>query len=151
MITIDLGIGFSIGAVVGFIFRTVIGDKLARSRNKANVRDSETFKAGAIFHAAFSPTLAQLELKRKHVGTHEAPNIDGHLEAALPIQIEAIKAYSFFVPKQKKEAYQKAWDAYYKAAQGGTWVAGFPGMPSAKDPIGFIEAKIQGILNFAKE
>lgn len=148
MITIDLGIGFSIGAVVGFIIRAIIGDQLARSRNKETVRFSESYKSSILFRAAFNPTLAQLDLARKHKSTHEAPDIDGYFLAVLPIQAEAIKGYRFFIPENKKEAYQKAWNDYYETAKGGTFVEQFVGND---DPLGFIEQKIHNILQFAKE
>lgn len=129
-----------IPVLLAALLTSIIRRKEIEKQRKDTARDT--------LRAAFNPTLAQLDLARKHKSTHEAPDIDGQLVAALPIQAEAIKSFSDFIPDNKKEEYKKAWDDYYSTAKGGTFVEVFVG---AADPIGVIESKIHNILTFASE
>jgi len=53
MITFDFGIGISLGALLGFIAREIIGDRLARNRAIEAIRITEFNKAAALFREAF--------------------------------------------------------------------------------------------------
>lgn len=60
MITFDFGIGISIGAIIGFILREIIGDRLARSRNLETIHNAEFNKASTEFKEAFLPVYMAL-------------------------------------------------------------------------------------------
>ena len=112
------------------------------------IRITEFNKSVAAFRAAFAPTFAFIYLAKTHGLTHEAPDVDKFLKEAFLVQASAIEEFRFLVPKSGREDYQKAWDEYYKTAQGGTFVEKFIGND---DPLAFIEQKIRNILQFAKE
>lgn len=142
-------VGAIIGGIIGVVGTYVGAIYISKKQNRT--------LASSKFRDAFTTTLAQLDLTQKHKGIHDPPRIDEHLVAALHIQAEAIESYRFFVPKNKQPEYQKAWDDYYKTAQGGTFREEFIGK---NDPLisyseGYeykvISQKIHDILQFAKE
>lgn len=136
----------TITAIIGIIgiIATVWGGSIYAHRITA------FHNAALKFREVFTPTLSQLSFSRNYKSTHEAPDIDGQIRAAIPIQTQAVEDFRFFVAKRKRGEYQQAWEEYKKAAEGGIWVAKFPGSPNEKDPYGFIESKIHAILQFAK-
>jgi hypothetical protein len=134
---------------LGFIVIPVLLAALLTSiiRRKEVDRQRKDAASNAL-RASFNPTIAQLDLARKHKSTHDAPDIDGQLVAVLHIQAEAIEGYRFFVPENNKDAYQKAWNDYYETAKGGTFVESFIGN---NDPLAFIEQKIHNIINLVAD
>lgn len=109
---------------------------------------------GIRLREAFISALAQLDLARKEKFFHEFFKIESRLVDILPIQAEAIKAYSFFISKDKQPEYQKAWDDYYETVElhdiekCGSLAKKIVGN---EDTITSLEQKIHAILLFAKE
>lgn len=61
MIAIDFGIGVSIGGVVGFIIRELIGDRMARDRALEAIRITEFNKGASAFRLAFVDVICLLK------------------------------------------------------------------------------------------
>ncbi len=143
---------------LSFILLPILIGVLLTSIITRKHKEKERFnEAKDRLHAAFNPTLGQLVFARDYKSTHEAPDIDGQLDSALPIQTEAIESYRRFVPKDKQPEYQKAWDDYRSWAKKsqGVFAARFviqedPKFIIKEDPYDFIAQKIHTILQFAK-
>lgn len=124
-----------------------IGQRLNHSfavlREKRNRRTSASDR----LQAAFGQALAQLELGRRHGSTHEAPDIDGFLNASLLNHAAAIDEFRLFVDSENVRAYQLAWDEYCEAAKGGLFIACHV---NSTDPWSVIEEKIHAVLRFAR-
>lgn len=109
MITFDLGIGLSIGAIVGFIARTIIGDKLARDRALETIRITEFNKAAAIFHAAFIDIIYLLRQNSETAEIHYA-NI---LKDQILIDHEKAKImFEPYISTDKLVGFNTAWEKY---------------------------------------
>lgn len=130
------------------VLLTALLASIITRKHKENERLEE---AKARLRTAFTSTLGQLAFSKGFRDTHEAPPIDKQLLDAIPTQTIAIEEFRFFIPNKKRTAYQQAWDEYKKAADGGIWIAGYPGTESEKDPYGFMEDKIHTILKFTEK
>ena len=111
--------------------------------------------AEAKLRSAFAPALAMIYLARHH-GTHDTPDDHKFIKEALLDHAAAVEEFRIFVPKDQRNAYQEAWEAYRKDARqdifartGGEWSrAADEGREVPHGEI--IEKKINGILAFAK-
>ncbi len=104
----------------------------------------------------FDSVIAQIEILRppksqfKIITAEESPfDIIAFLRSSLKAQTEAIKAYSYFIPENEKEEYQKAWENYKESVLSGSVF--FVNLFGLEDPFDYIENKIHAILHFAKE
>jgi hypothetical protein len=125
------------------------------TRDKKNIELTSRQQTTAIFRSVFDSVLAQIGLLRPievnvRVIRNDQPfDIDAFLRSSLKAQAEAVRAYSYFVPEENKEEYQKAWENYRKAVEtGGVLIVSTFGL---EHPLDYIENKIHAILRFAKD
>lgn len=109
MITIDLAISFSVGGVVGYIVREIVGHRLARSRTLEAIRITEFNKAATKFREAFLPVRmalnpAQFALKQDLVNF-----LNGHFNDMRVAVLE----FSDVLDGKTKDDFFQAWYEYY--------------------------------------
>lgn len=140
---------WAFGLVAFLVFGVVvqwIGQRINHSLSVLREKGSRRTIASDRLRAAFVQALAQLELGRRHGSTHEAPDIDGFLNASLLNHAAAIDEFRPFVDSGNIRAYQLAWDEYCEAAKGGLFIASHF---NSTDPWAVIEGKIHAVLRFA--
>lgn len=109
MITIDFGIGISIGGTIGFIIREIIGDRMARDRALETIRITEFNKAASTFRVAFVNEIFLLQENIK-MGTKMPDEI---IYPNILIAHEKAKIiFEPFVSSTELESFNKAWENY---------------------------------------
>jgi hypothetical protein len=109
MITIDLAISFSIGGVVGFIVREIVGDRLARSRTLEAIRITEFNRAAAKLREAFLPVRMVLNPAQFALKEDLAIFLNNHFNNLR----EAVLGFSDILDTNSKTAFLQAWYEYY--------------------------------------
>jgi len=109
MITIDLAISFSIGGVVGFIIREIIGDRLARSRARETIRITEFNKAATKLREAFMPVRMALNPAQFAVKEDLAAFLNSHFN---DMRVAVLEFFDVLDTKTKTD-FLKAWYEYY--------------------------------------
>lgn len=99
----------ALGGFLGYFIRLFLEHRLAIDRIKENIRITEFNKAASEFRAAFAPAIVKFNI------TRDAKSINEMLSAELVPQGIAIERFRPFVAKEKKEAYQKAWENYHQS------------------------------------
>jgi hypothetical protein len=109
MISADFIIALPIGAIIGWIIREVVSDKLARDRAFEMVRITEFNKAAAIFHAAFIDIIYLLRQNSQTAEIHYSNILTDK------ILITHEKARIMFEPyliPDKLAGFNTAWEKY---------------------------------------
>lgn len=101
--------GTVLGGFLGYFIRLFIEHRLAIGRIKENIRITEFNKAAGEFRGAFAPATAKFPLLR------DANTINQMLREELIPQSVAIEKFRPFVPSDKKDAYQEAWENYHQS------------------------------------
>jgi hypothetical protein len=70
--------------------------------------------AGAKLRAAFAPEIAKYYLNMERGDKWHINMMNDMFKEALPQHAAAIEEYRPFVPRKSQEAYQQAWDNYYR-------------------------------------
>lgn len=109
MVTIDLAISLSIGGILGFIVREIIGDRLARSRNLDAVHINEFNRAATKLREALLPVYIPLDPSKFAI------NLDlvGFLNSTFDNLRIAVLEFSNFLDTKTKTAFLEAWYEYY--------------------------------------
>jgi hypothetical protein len=119
--------GVAVGGIIGFLSARRISDRNAR------------LVARAKFLAAFAPVKVVVT-KAVRSGKTDA----SYLESSLAEFAVVVEKFKYFVRERKRDAYQKAWDAYEYAASCGEF--------SHKDkPFAEIQRLLNSVLAFANE
>ena len=148
---IEFTITFSLGAIIGWIIREIVSDRLARDRSIETIRITQKMQAIASFRAAFAPTLAVIDVSKKVRTRGKLPSdIDSALWAALLNQATEIELFRPYIPPKKQAAYQEAWDKYIEEA-GNYGLEATTFRTDIDDPWKVFEDLIHDILHFAKE
>lgn len=112
MIAIDFGIGISIGGVVGFIIREIIGDRMARDRALETIRITEFNKGAAAFRVAFVDE--EYRLRHSDMSTWDK-SFHVMRERGSDVLIAHEKAKILFEPfidKADLPGFNAAWETY---------------------------------------
>ena len=109
MITIEKTIVFSLGAIVGFLVRSLIDHLLAKSRTEEDRRIKGFNDAATKFRSTIINEL---------VGLYPIPidwprDVAGRLNATFPKIQAAVEEFKPFVPTGEVKAFNKAWLQYY--------------------------------------
>ncbi|MBN1290395.1 MAG: hypothetical protein JXB48_01025 [Candidatus Latescibacteria bacterium] len=110
MITIDNTISFSIGAVIGYIIREVISDRLARSRALDAIRIEEFNKAAAKLRETFLPVRIALNPSEFAIKEDLSVFLKRHFQNFR----QAVMEFSDLLDTQTKTAFLQAWHEYYR-------------------------------------
>jgi hypothetical protein len=139
--------GITVGGVLGYLVRVYIEHRLAIDRIKENIRITEFNKAVGEFRAAFAPAIA------KFVLLSDANAINQMLREELIPQSVAIEKFRPFVPSDKKEAYQEAWENYHQSHKregvSSVYFLDFA-MGDEKERFKLFKERIHAILQFAE-
>jgi hypothetical protein len=109
MITIDLAISFSIGGVVGFIVREIVGDRLARSRTLEAIRITEFNKTATKLREAFLPVRMALNPAQFALKEDLAVFLESHFQDLR----RAVLEFSDVLDAKSKTAFLETWYEYY--------------------------------------
>jgi hypothetical protein len=109
MIAIDLAISFSIGGVLGFIIREIIGDRLARSRTLEAIRITDFNKAATKLREAFLPVRMALNPAQFALKEDLAVFLNGHFDDMRGAVLE----FSDVLNTKTKADFLQAWCEYY--------------------------------------
>lgn len=109
MITFDTVLTLSIGGIVGYIVREVIGHKLAITRTLETIKITEFNKAAAEFRIAFVDVVFILR-KSERFGGHDTRNILN--ETALTVHEKAKIRFEPFLSSSALESFNIAWNNY---------------------------------------
>ena len=91
-------------AVIGSVY---IGYFLSRSVNRETIRIIELHKIASEFRAAFAPAIAKFKI------ISDTNEINEMLREELIPQSIAIERFRPYVPIEKRDAYQDAWENYH--------------------------------------
>ncbi len=109
MITIDFGIGISVGTIIGFSIREIIKDRLSRDRARED-RDIRAFNEAATkFREAFRDEILALDARFSSV-TIDTSTL---LEAAFEKHRSAVFDFKHFLAGENAVSFEKAWNEYY--------------------------------------
>jgi len=116
---VELTITFSIGAIIGWIIREIVSDRLARDRAIDLYRVTEFNKATAVFRVAFLPETAFLkdntclpECERPYTTLNE------FLRAGYTFRhLKALNTFKGYLPSEERMAIDRAWEKYCNFAQ----------------------------------
>lgn len=140
----------------GFTVIAALISVLAAHRLKIHlefIKRQQAMKAK--LRSAFAPALAMIYLSRHH-GTHNRPDDHEFIKKALLDHAAAVEEFRIFVPKDQRNAYQNAWEAYGKDARQDIFARTEDEWVREADegrevPYGeIIEERINAILAFAK-
>jgi hypothetical protein len=109
MITFDLAISFSVGGVLGYIAREIIGDRLARSRTLEAIRITDFNKAATKLREAFLPVRMALNPAQFALKEDLAVFLNGHFHDMRVAVLE----FSDILDVKTKTDFLQAWYEYY--------------------------------------
>lgn len=104
-------VALPIGAVIGWIIREIVSDRLARDRALELYRITEFNKAAAEFKSAFIPELRYLDY-RYSPNRMDAPGIYKTLSLAFDRHEVAVIKFRPHLKCQQRIDFDKAWDDY---------------------------------------
>jgi hypothetical protein len=147
MTAIDFGLGISLGGILGYLIRTILEHRLAIDRIKENIKITEFNKAAGEFRGAFATAIAKFNI------LSDANQIDQMLREELIPQSVAIEKFRPFIPSDKKDAYQEAWENYHQShkREGASSVFFLDyAMGDEKERFELFKNRINRILKFAE-
>jgi len=103
-------IGIPVGAIIGWLVREIISDRLARDRGLEAIRITEFNKAAAEFRIAFINEKRFLD--PNSLADRTGNTAFGIVQAAIDLHEIAMIRFEPFVCKSETEAYKKAWKDY---------------------------------------
>ena len=143
---IEFIIALPIGAVIGWIIREIVSDRLARDRALEVIKITEFNKAAAIFRASFVDEFFRIRRNIKEPG-------ERYLERPEEIAIANEKAkiiFEAFLPAAKLSGFNAAWKQYENCEGKETKVYS-PLNPKHRKELGNIQlSHINNLLEFAK-
>jgi len=109
MITIDLVVSFSIGGIIGFILKEIIGDRLARARALEAIHITEFNKAASKLREAFLPIHMALNPAQFALKEDLAIFLNNHFNGLR----RAVLEFCDILGPKSKTAFLQAWYEYY--------------------------------------
>lgn len=103
-------------AIISAILGALVGAWITYRFSLGLIVKQNSLNAAAKLRASFAPTLAMIYLARHH-GTHDRPDDDAFIKNNLILHAAAVEEFAPFVPKGKRDEYQKAWEEYRQAAR----------------------------------
>lgn len=109
---IEIFIAFPVGAIVGWIIREIISDRLARDRAIEAIRITEFNKSSAIFRSAFIDVIYRL---RKNAETGDVFLHDIINDAVFINQEKAKILFEPYIITESLGSFNDAWEKYKNA------------------------------------